>query len=120
MKLIAKDEQASNGKARNGTKAKRSAARPAVPAKPKKADVARKTDVSKKAVKRSGEAGKTFTDTVRDYLREVVVELKKVVWPSRKDTLGSTAVILVIVCLTAVFLGLVDLALSKLLHFMVH
>ena len=104
MKLISKDERTSEGKAR-ARKPKRSAAGPPVPAKVKKSELAKKSDVSKKAVKRSGETGKTFTETVRGYLREVIVELKKVVWPSRKETLGSTGVIMIIVSLTAVFLG---------------
>lgn len=120
MKLTAKEEQTSKGKARGAAKAKKSAAGPAAPARPKKADLAKKGDTPKKAVKKSGETGKSFLDTVRDYLREVVVELKKVVWPSRKETMGSTAVILVIVGLTGLFLGFVDLVLSKLLHFLVH
>lgn len=119
MKLIAKEQPTSEGKAR-AAKAKRSAGAASAPAKAKKAELPKKTDVSKKAVKRSGETGKAFMDVARDYLREVVVELKKVVWPSRKETLSSTGVILVIVGLSGLFLGLVDLVLSKLLHLMVH
>jgi preprotein translocase subunit SecE len=120
MKLIAKDEQTTDGKARGAAKAKGAAAKPALPAKPKKADAAKKAEGSKKAVKKSGEAGKSFIDTARDYLRDVVAELKKVVWPSRKQTLGTTGVVLVIVCLTSLFLGFVDVLFSRLLHFMVH
>ena len=121
MKLIAKDEKTSDVKVRSGAKAKKAAARADAIARPKKSsDPARKTDVSKKAVKKSGERGKAFLDSTRDYLRDVVAELKKVVWPSRKETLGATGVLLVIVSLTGVFLGLVDLMFSKLLHLMVH
>ncbi len=119
MKLIAKDEQTAEGKAR-GPKSAKLAAGPAVPARTKKSEAARKTEGPKKAAKKPGETGKPFLDVARDYLREVVVELKKVVWPSRKQTLASTGVILVIVGLSGLFLGLVDLMLSKLLHLMVH
>ncbi len=121
MKLIAKNEQTpEGGKARNGTKAKKAAARASEALKSKRADPVRKTDASKKTVKRSGEVGKSFIDIARDYLRDVVAELKKVTWPTRKETLGSTGVILIIVFLTSIFLGLVDAVLSKVLHYMVH
>jgi len=44
------------------------------------------------------------------------VELSKVTWPTRKDTIASTSVVLVIVILIAAFLGIVDLGLSKLMR----
>ncbi len=47
------------------------------------------------------------------FLREVKVELKKVTWPSRKQTLGSTIVVLVLVILISLFLGLVDMGLTS-------
>jgi preprotein translocase subunit SecE len=54
-----------------------------------------------------------FTRSVQ-FLREVKVELKKVTWPSRKQTLGSTVVVLVLVSIIAFFLGFVDIGLSSL------
>jgi preprotein translocase subunit SecE len=120
MRLIAKEEQTADGKSRGPAKAKKAANRAEAPAKAKKADMVRKGEVSKKGAKKSPEAGKPFIDAARDYLRDVVAELKKVVWPTRKETLGSTAVILVIIILSGVFLGLVDTVWSKLLHLMVH
>ena len=50
------------------------------------------------------------------FLREVKVELKKVAWPSRKQTLGSTAVVLILVFIISAFLGLVDMGLSSLVR----
>jgi preprotein translocase subunit SecE len=50
------------------------------------------------------------------FLREVKVELKKVTWPSRKQTIGSTAVVLAIVMLISLFLGIVDIGLSNLIR----
>jgi preprotein translocase subunit SecE len=50
------------------------------------------------------------------FLREVKTELKKVTWPSRKDTLAGTAVVLVAVFIIAIFLGIVDSALSALIR----
>ena len=43
------------------------------------------------------------------------VEMKKVTWPSRKETLASTSVVLITVILMAFFLGIVDLGLSRLI-----
>jgi preprotein translocase subunit SecE len=50
------------------------------------------------------------------FLREVRVELKKVTWPSRKQTAGSTLVVIVLVFILGAFLGLVDISLSKLVQ----
>ena len=55
-------------------------------------------------------------DTIGQFLREVRIELSKVTWPTRKDTIASTSVVLVIVILIAVFLGIVDLGLSRLMR----
>ncbi len=50
------------------------------------------------------------------FLREVKVELKKVTWPSRKQTIGSTVVVIALVMLISIFLGAVDLGLSSLIR----
>jgi preprotein translocase subunit SecE len=55
------------------------------------------------------------TRKVIQFLKEVKFELKRVTWPSRKDTLAGTAVVLIIVFIAAFFLGIVDLGLSKLI-----
>jgi len=50
------------------------------------------------------------------FLREVKVELKKVTWPSRKQTIGSTVVVIALVMIISIFLGAVDLGLSSLIR----
>ena len=60
-------------------------------------------------------ADNAYTRAVQ-FLREVKIELKKVTWPTRKQTLGSTAVVIVLVMIIAVFLGLVDLSLGNLVR----
>lgn len=50
------------------------------------------------------------------FLREVKVELARVTWPSRKETVGTTAIVLVFVFIVAIFLGVVDLVLSSLVR----
>jgi preprotein translocase subunit SecE len=47
-----------------------------------------------------------------EFFREVGVELKKVTWPTRKETVGSTAVVLVMALAMAVFFWVVDIALT--------
>jgi len=44
------------------------------------------------------------------------MELKKVTWPSRKETVASTAVVIVLVIIVSAFLGLVDVSLSGLIR----
>jgi preprotein translocase subunit SecE len=49
------------------------------------------------------------------FLKEVRFELKRVTWPSRKETLAGTMVVLIIVLIAASFLGIVDVGLSELI-----
>lgn len=50
------------------------------------------------------------------FFREVRVELGKVTWPSRKQTIGSTAVVIIFVFMIALFLGVVDFGLSNIVR----
>ena len=56
-----------------------------------------------------------YIDTALQFLREVKVELKKVVWPSRKQAMGSTVVVIILILLVSVFLGVIDIGLSSLI-----
>lgn len=47
------------------------------------------------------------------FLQEVWAELKKVHWPTRRETYAATGVVLVIVALIGFYLGLVDFLLSQ-------
>ena len=58
---------------------------------------------------------KEFLRTAQQFFREVRVELKKVTWPSRKETIASTSVVLITVFLVGFYLGVVDLGLSRLI-----
>jgi len=53
---------------------------------------------------------------LNDFFSNVKVEIKKVTWPSKKDTYASTTVVIVLVMLCAVFLGGVDMILSRLIR----
>jgi preprotein translocase subunit SecE len=54
-----------------------------------------------------------------EFLANVKGELKKVTWPTRKDTYGSTLVVIVLVLAVAVFLWAVDSVLSMLIQLII-
>jgi preprotein translocase subunit SecE len=43
-----------------------------------------------------------------DFLGEVKAELKKVTWPTRRETINSTYIVLAVVGVVSVFLAMVD------------
>jgi preprotein translocase subunit SecE len=64
----------------------------------------------------------TVTVTVKEnmakittFISEARVELKKVNWPSRKELIDSTKVVLITSFLLAAFIGVVDFILSQLI-----
>ena len=52
-----------------------------------------------------------------EFLANVRGELKKVTWPTRKDTYASTVVVIALVLVVAVFLWVIDSALSTMIRF---
>jgi preprotein translocase subunit SecE len=50
------------------------------------------------------------------FLQEFKTEMKKVTWPGRKETVSSTAVVIVTVLLIVLFLGLIDYALGRIVY----
>lgn len=53
---------------------------------------------------------------VGEFLGQVRAELQKVTWPTRKETYGTTVVVIVLVLLVGIYLWLVDTALSTLIR----
>ena len=51
---------------------------------------------------------------VLNYLKEVVAELRKVIWPNRKQMVSYTTVVLVFLVFMVALIGLTDLGLAKL------
>ena len=49
------------------------------------------------------------------FLREAKMELKKVKWPTRKELIASTAVVIVLTLFVAFYLGLIDFGLIKII-----
>ncbi len=52
---------------------------------------------------------------IAEFFEEVKLELKKVVFPTRKEVIGSTWVVIISVLISAFFLGIVDLVLGRLI-----
>jgi len=50
------------------------------------------------------------------FLREVRVEMQKVVWPSKQEVYGATFVVLISVVILTAAIGLEDLVLSEVLR----
>ena len=53
---------------------------------------------------------------VKVFLESIKIELSKVTWPTRKETMATTTVVVVIIFLISVFLGVCDLVLAKLMR----
>ncbi len=51
-------------------------------------------------------------DVVKRYFLEVYMEAKRVTWPSRKDALKGTYIVVITVLVAAIFLGFVDVTLA--------
>ncbi len=51
-----------------------------------------------------------------EFLTGVRAEIKRVTWPSRRETMGGTGVVLFVVFLFSLFLGLVDTILGKIIE----
>lgn len=50
------------------------------------------------------------------FFKEVKVEMKKVNWPTKKETMGDTIAVVIISLIVAFFLGGLDLIFSKILN----
>jgi preprotein translocase subunit SecE len=55
---------------------------------------------------------KRMTESIRLFITDVRAELKKVSFPSRAETVGSTTVVIVFCILMSVYLSVVDSFLS--------
>ena len=78
--------------------------------------------IPNRIVKKEPEKKKTEKDSIFKYiyvagqfLRESRIELKKVKWPTRKELLASTAMVIFLVLIVALFLGVIDFGLIKII-----
>lgn len=60
-----------------------------------------------------------MVNKLKNYIKDSIAELKKVVWPTRKEVVKKTGQVLFISISVAVFLGIVDFILTKVLEIFV-
>ena len=58
----------------------------------------------------------TVLAKTKNFFDEVKTELGKVTWPTRKETIGTTWVVVVIILLISFYLGACDVILTKLMR----
>ncbi|GBE00090.1 preprotein translocase subunit SecE [bacterium BMS3Abin07] len=57
-------------------------------------------------------------ERIKAFFREVKAETRKVVFPGKDELIGSTKVVIVSVILVSIFLGIVDMVLSKFIKYL--
>ncbi|MFP4083606.1 MAG: preprotein translocase subunit SecE [Desulfonatronovibrio sp.] len=75
--------------------------------------------MSKKKKKEASEPKGQFQSKIqvsKEYLEEVKGELKKVTWPTRKETLTTGLAVVILVIVISVYLGVIDFGLSRLVR----
>lgn len=77
-------------------------------------DEADKTKKAKKAKKAGESRGPNPFVYVYNYLKQVVAELRKVIWPNRKQMITYTSVVLAFLVFMVALIGLTDFGLAKL------
>jgi len=62
----------------------------------------------------------SWTQRIREFWKNVAVEITKVSWPSRAELRASTIVVIVTVLIVAVYIGLVDRILNMAVGLVFH
>ena len=81
--------------------------------KAKKERAAKKAKTAKKPKKPGDRSANPFV-FVYNYLKQVVAEMRKVIWPNRKQMLTYTSVVLAFLAFMVALVGLADFGLAKL------
>jgi len=85
------------------------------PAADAKGDSSKNGDGKKrKKVKQKSDKSRNPIAFVFNYLKQVIAELRKVIWPNRKQMVSYTTVVLVFLAFMVALIGGVDLGLTKL------
>lgn len=75
------------------------------------AETEKKAAEKKSAEKKPAKAKKpNIFKRIAKYFRDLWSEMKKIVWPSKKQSLNNTGIVLVVVVVCAVVLTILDLA----------
>jgi preprotein translocase subunit SecE len=77
-------------------------------------EAGKKPKTAKKKARKPGTQSTNPIVYVYNYLKQVVAELRKVIWPNRKQMGTYTSVVLAFLVFMVTLIGLVDLGLAKL------
>jgi preprotein translocase subunit SecE len=73
----------------------------------------------KKAAEKKKAEKKSLWKTVTQFLRDVRIEMKKVIWPNREEVINYTFVVLITVAVVTTYILVLDLGLSRLLNLVI-
>ena len=57
-----------------------------------------------------------FLRRAQEFVREVAAEFRKVLWPSRQELINSTVVVITVTVVVSLFLGAVDVGLTRIVE----
>jgi preprotein translocase subunit SecE len=83
--------------------------------RPRTAAGARARTVSRPKARTKEDEGPGFFGRILRFIREVVAELQKVIWPTRKELLTYTAVVIVFVAIVMSFVAGLDVGFARLM-----
>jgi len=75
-------------------------------------------NIRKKSPEKKGGSYRNVLERInmaKQFLRESKMELKKVKWPTKKELLAATAVVIFLSLLMAIYFGIVDFCLIKII-----
>ena len=58
-------------------------------------------------------------NAIQRFYRETVAELRKVSWPTQKEAIGLTKVVILVIVSVGLFLGIVDFIFARLFAFII-
>jgi preprotein translocase subunit SecE len=76
-------------------------------------------DVNKEMLVAAKKKKLTIFEKIQRFWRETIGELRKVTWPTREEAWKMTRLVLVVMVIMALVLGVLDLAFSQLVTFLV-
>ncbi len=66
------------------------------------------SEVSEKKDKKEKKSEKKQPNKVAKWFKDLKIEFKKVVWPTKKTVINNTSIVLLVVAVSAVLVGLLD------------
>ncbi|MBA3062124.1 MAG: preprotein translocase subunit SecE [Atribacteria sp.] len=56
---------------------------------------------------------KNIFNKINNFIKEAIAELRKVIWPTKKDLKNSTIVVIYTIIIASIFIGLIDIFFTK-------